>query len=399
MTKISKLGALAGGLAAVAALAVAGAGTALAAPAGAPAARAAASREIPHRLAVLPPFASGTTTGPTDTNTSYCYEPSPLPAAIIDDPANPTCTGVATNPQIAPQFPGWGTPLSSGTTHSQWVGPQSNGEDFSEVVPGWYVYDREFSGCGVISGQAMADNEFGVFLNHQWLVDSSATSPRSFEHPISFTGTGNLSVNTVDFVVHDLSEPATGLDYLFTVTPTPCSWTVSPGGSFNAKASAVTLKDTKTGAVISCKSSDASGTLQKGKGLSSTGIGSISALSFGTCTGPVGLKLTVTPNTLPFMLNALSYKGGITGGTITGLDATVSGPSCSATVDGTAADGLDGQVAFSYSNSSGRMQDLTSGDNLTIYNVSGCAGLINSGDPLTVSATYTLSPRMTITGH
>jgi len=103
--------------------------------------------------------------------------------------------------------------------------------------------------------------------------------------------------------------------------------------------------------------------------------------------------------TLPFSLNALSYKGGVTGGTITGMDATLSGPSCSATVDGTAADGLDGQVAFSYSNTSGRMQDLTSGGNLALYNVNGCLGLIKSGDPVTVSGSYTISPRMTITGH
>jgi hypothetical protein len=395
MTKISKLSALAGALVAVAALALAGAGTALAAPSGAPAARAA------HPLSgTTLTLASGTTTGTTDTNTSYCYEPSPLPTSIIDDPVHPTCRGRARHPKIVPTpYPGWGAPLTLGSTVSRWVGPQTNGEDFSEVVPGWYIYDREFKGCAVFSGQAMADNEFGVFLNNTWLADSSATSPRSFEHPMNFSGsTNNPGVNVIDFVVHDLSEPATGLDYLFQVTPTPCSWTDSPGGSFKATSvGAVTFKDASTGTTITCSSSDASGTLEAGKGLSGTGIGSIKALSYSKCSA-AGIAFTLTPNTLPLAVNALSYSGGVTGGTITGIDATLTAPSCSATVDGTAADGLDGQVAFSYSNKTGRMQALTSGGDLTAYNVSGCLGLINSGDPLTVSGTYQVTPHMTITG-
>ena len=41
---------------------------------------------------------------------------------------------------------------------------------------------------------------------------------------------------------------------------------------------------------------------------------------------------------------------------------------------------------------------LTTGGNLHVWNVSsGCAGLINSGDPTTFSGTYTVTPKQTIT--
>jgi len=34
---------------------------------------------------------------------------------------------------------------------------------------------------------------------------------------------------------------------------------------------------------------------------------------------------------------------------------------------------------------------------LHVYNVNGCAGLINSGDATTFSGSYTISPKQTIT--
>ena len=40
---------------------------------------------------------------------------------------------------------------------------------------------------------------------------------------------------------------------------------------------------------------------------------------------------------------------------------------------------------------------LTTGGNLHAYNVSGCAGILSNGDPVTISATFTLSPKQTIT--
>jgi hypothetical protein len=175
------------------------------------------------------------------------------------------------------------------------------------------------------------------------------------------------------------------------------TWTVKPGGSITGKAGKTTLKDTKTGQSLSCASSTAKGTVKSGSGLSGTGIGSISSISFSTCTGPLGLTFTVTPGHLPWKLNAVSFASGVTHGTITGIHAKLSGTGCSATVDGTGATANNGKVSATYTNSTGVLKVLTTGGNLHVYNVSGCAGLINSGDPTTFSGSYTISPKQTIT--
>jgi hypothetical protein len=178
------------------------------------------------------------------------------------------------------------------------------------------------------------------------------------------------------------------------------TWTVSPGGAITAKSGTTTLKDTKTGNSLSCTSSSTSATLKKGSGLAGAGLGSITKVTFTDCTGPLGLSFTVTTKHLPWKLNAVSYnsKTGVTTGTITGIDATLSGPSCSADVDGTGAGKDNGQVDATYTNSTGKLAVLATGGNLHIYDVSGCAGLINSGDPSTFTATYTVTPKQTITG-
>jgi hypothetical protein len=178
------------------------------------------------------------------------------------------------------------------------------------------------------------------------------------------------------------------------------TWTVSPGGAITAKSGTTTLKDTTTGNELKCKSSSTSATLKSGSGLSGTGLGSITKVTFKTCTGPLSLTFTVKSNDLPWKLNATSYNSttGVTTGTITGIDATLSGPSCSATVDGTGAGKHNGKVKATYTNSTGKLKVLTTGGNLHVYNVSGCAGLINSKDATTFSATYTVTPKQTITG-
>ena len=181
-----------------------------------------------------------------------------------------------------------------------------------------------------------------------------------------------------------------------TNTGVAATWTVKPGGAITAKAGVTTLKDTKTGSVLTCQSSSGKGTVKSGKGLSGTGIGSISALSFNTCTGPLGLTFTVHTTHFPWHLNAVSFSGGVTTGTITGIHATLSGPSCSAVVDGTGATANNGKVTAKYSNSTGKLTTTGAG-NLHIYSVVGCAGLIGSGDGSSFKGSYTISPKQTIT--
>jgi hypothetical protein len=175
------------------------------------------------------------------------------------------------------------------------------------------------------------------------------------------------------------------------------TWTVKPGGAITAKAGTTKLHDVNTNQNLQCTSSSGKGSVKSGSGLSGTGIGSITALTFSNCTGPLGLTFTVKTSAFPWHLNAVSFSSGVTTGTITHIHATLTGPGCSATVDGTSATANNGMVKAKYSNGTGKLTTLTSGGNLHVYNVSGCAGLINSGDATTFSGSYAISPKQTIT--
>jgi len=75
----------------------------------------------------------------------------------------------------------------------------------------------------------------------------------------------------------------------------------------------------------------------------------------------------------------------------------LTGPGCSAVVNGTSGTTADGVVAVSYANTPGRLTIHTAGGNLHWYHVSGCAGLLGDGDPATLSAAYAVSPKQEIT--
>jgi hypothetical protein len=176
------------------------------------------------------------------------------------------------------------------------------------------------------------------------------------------------------------------------------TWSVHPGGAITATAGTTTLKDTNTGTVLSCTSSSGAGTLKSGTGLAGTGIGSITSLGFSGCTGPLGLTFTVTTSHFPYKLNATSYKAttGTTTGKIVGIEATLTGPGCSASVAGSTAT-TPGTVKVTYTNSTGILKILPTGGTLHVYNVSGCAGLINSGDASQFSGSYKVSGGQVIT--
>jgi hypothetical protein len=175
------------------------------------------------------------------------------------------------------------------------------------------------------------------------------------------------------------------------------TWTASPGGVITAKsAGAVTLADTSTGTDVTCKSSAVAGTVKKGTGLAGTALAFITKLSLTGCAGD-GLTVNGTANALPWDLNTQYYAKGAATGTVTGIDATLSGAGCTATLDGTAAGADNGQVDVSYTNSSGTLKVLPTGGNLTLGKVSGCAGLLKSGDGMTLSGSYRVSPGQTLT--
>lgn len=176
------------------------------------------------------------------------------------------------------------------------------------------------------------------------------------------------------------------------------TFTITPGGAITAKAGTTTLKDTNTGSVLTCTSSSSSGTLKSGKGIAGTNIGSITKLSFTNCTGPLGLTFTVSNSAFPWVLSGTAYNAtsGVTTGFINGIKSKLTGPSCSATVGGATAT-AKGKVKVTYTNGTGKLKVLTTGGNLHVWNVSGCAGLINSGDATQFSGTYTVTPKQKIT--
>jgi hypothetical protein len=176
------------------------------------------------------------------------------------------------------------------------------------------------------------------------------------------------------------------------------TFTISPGGAITAKAGKTTLTDKNTGSVLTCASSSSSGTLKKGSGIAGTNIGSISALSFATCTGPLGLTFTVANSGFPWTLSGTAFNAttGVTTGFINGIKSHLSGPSCSADVAGATAT-AKGKVKVTYTNSTGKLKVLAAGGNLHVFNVVGCAGLINSGDVTQFVGTYTVTPKQTIT--
>jgi hypothetical protein len=181
--------------------------------------------------------------------------------------------------------------------------------------------------------------------------------------------------------------------------PTQAStWTVSPGGNATGKASNVQFKDTATGTIVVCKTSTKTTIWVSGSGLSGVHIIHITKVTFITCTVD-GITVTITiitSTTIIIYFNALSYKTGVTTGKITGLEGTVSGTGCSASIAGTSAT-TPGTVKATYTNSTGKLKVLPTGGTLHAWNVSGCFGLINNGDPITLSATYKVSPQQTMT--
>jgi hypothetical protein len=169
------------------------------------------------------------------------------------------------------------------------------------------------------------------------------------------------------------------------------TWTVSGGGSFTAKATTPTLKDTTTGATLSCTSSSAAGSAPNGTGLSGTPIATISSVSWVSCTGPLGISFSVTAKNLPWSLNATSYNAstGTTTGSLTGVEASISGTLCSASFAGTSATS-PATLTGTYVNSTHTL--TISGGNLHAWGVSGCLGLINNGDAASYSAAYVVTP-------
>jgi hypothetical protein len=169
------------------------------------------------------------------------------------------------------------------------------------------------------------------------------------------------------------------------------TWTVTPGGSFQTyqPGHSSNLTDTTTGIKFPCTGVYASGTFKSGSGLTNP-IGTITGISTVLC-GADGLAFSITFSSLHTKIRAVTYDATTSRihGAVLGLNATLAAdtgsPACAVTMDGTAPGARNGMVRFQYLNptSSDRGGELVTykkQTNLHAYNVSGCNGLINSGD-------------------
>jgi hypothetical protein len=177
------------------------------------------------------------------------------------------------------------------------------------------------------------------------------------------------------------------------------TWTVRPGGPVSPKSGLFMLKDTRSGLSLTCLSSALGGTLKSGSGLSGSTIGSIAAVKFTDCSVPAGPGFTLRARDLPWHLNFSSYDAttGVVTGSISHFQLSFAALSCTAVIDGSSGTASDGNVQVTYTNSTAKLKALTTGGNLRFYNVKGCFGEIITNDPAAIAATYTVSPRQTIT--
>lgn len=168
------------------------------------------------------------------------------------------------------------------------------------------------------------------------------------------------------------------------------SGSTNSGGAFSASAANPKLADTKTGVTLTCASATASGLAPNGT--YTTGaptaipVASLNTLGWNQCSIS-GIPFTVKANATPWHLNATGPTvGGVTPGSITGVNATLSG-ACTATVTGT--------VTGTYTNSTHTL--AINGGNLTVAGVSGlCLGLINNNDPVLYTANYVVTPALQV---
>jgi hypothetical protein len=156
------------------------------------------------------------------------------------------------------------------------------------------------------------------------------------------------------------------------------TYTITNGGTaLSFKAGTTTLKDTRSNNTLTCTSSSSTADIPSGSNNGSP-LGTVTALSFSSCTGPLNISFTVTPSGLPYQLDATSSSGGVTDGTMA-VSASLSGSSCTATVSGT----VDG----TYTNSTHTLAVSPDGNLLTVKSAS-CLGIISKGDVVDFNGSY-----------
>lgn len=204
-------------------------------------------------------------------------------------------------------------------------------------------------------------------------------------------------------VATTVATAAFGLAVTSASATTLAGWTVvnpNTNGTFTSALvvnSVAELVDTTTGSQVDCYSGTASGTAPSGTGLSNP-VAKITAAQWGVggdvCDGPLGSSFNATLTSGTFIgLNAASHSGGVTSGSLSGVNVKLTG----STIVGTCTASITGTVNnVTYTNSTGVLS-INNGTGLTIGNVSNCSTLMANGDSAKFSAKYKLAKAITVT--
>ncbi|MFD8570079.1 hypothetical protein [Streptomyces sp. NPDC059639] len=166
------------------------------------------------------------------------------------------------------------------------------------------------------------------------------------------------------------------------------TYTVTPGGAFTANATNPTMK--VGSATLSCASSKATGTLKSGSGLAGAQLGSITGLTFTTCS-VAGIPFTVTTTATvanPFYVNATGTTANHIDGNISNISATITGTGCNATFAGT--------TTGWYENTTKTLH-VTGGGTLAAQAGASCLGLFTAGSHADFVGNYVMTAQQTIT--
>ncbi|MCP2334821.1 hypothetical protein [Actinomadura rupiterrae] len=184
------------------------------------------------------------------------------------------------------------------------------------------------------------------------------------------------------------------------------TWTFLPGGNVTATNSGnLTAKDNATGVAATCSKATAVATAKSGSGMAPDDLVSLVSISFSSpgnpsswCTGPAGIYVSISAQGLPWKFTAESYDAttrtafGKMKGVIVSMVGT---DGCHATFG--APGGGGGEIGLSYANGSGTLKVTSSTLVATSVDANCDPTALNVGDPLGVTATFTVSPRQTVT--
>lgn len=206
-----------------------------------------------------------------------------------------------------------------------------------------------------------------------------------------------------------LAVGASTLPAVASASTAAATWTVTPGGQYRAQVRNDNfwgILDVGTNQELHCTVNASAWSMRllfkRGTGLSDP-IGWVRSLSFPKPCFPGGMgPVTLSAAGTPWGVNALGYDSAsqVTSGRLSHVHLALSGPHCSAVLDGSSATADNGTAPFEYNNGpANTLQTAYSpgSGNLHAYRVTGCRGMLHSGDVVRVFFGYDLSRALTVT--